>query len=71
MNEDVFSFVVYIIHACAAKWKTPPSDVYRVLKQSGCLDDYLVPYYDVLHTQSADYVAHDVETFLKDRGIEA
>lgn len=69
MNEDSFSFVVYMLHACADKWNTTPSDVYYALKKSGCLDDYLIPCYDVLHTQSTDYVVHDIGEYLKSREV--
>lgn len=68
MNEDSFSFVVYMIHACANRWNTTPFKVYQAIKKSGCLDDYLIPYYDVLHTQSTDYVVQDIGEYLKDRG---
>jgi|GEM_PF-6891974 len=41
MNENSFSFVIYMIHACADRWKVSPSRVYQALKKSGCLDQYL------------------------------
>lgn len=69
MNQDSFSFVVYIIHACANKWRSTPSEVYQRLKDSGCIDNLLVRDYDVLHTQSSSYVVSDVEDFLKARGV--
>ncbi len=69
MDKDCFSFVVYMIHACADRWNTAPSKVYRKIKESGCLDEYLIPCYDVLHTQSTDYVVQDISDYLKDRGI--
>lgn len=71
MNEDNFSFAVYMIHACADRWNTTPSKVYAALEKSGCLDNYIIPYYDVLHTQSTDYVVHDIGEYLKDRGVTA
>jgi len=43
--------------------------VYHALKQSGCLDNYLIPYYDILHTQSTDYIVADVATYLKEREV--
>lgn len=69
MSQDCFSFIIYIIHACANQWKTSPSKVYHALKQSGCLDNYLIPYYDILHTQSTDYIVADVATYLKEREV--
>lgn len=71
MDEDTFSFVVYMIHACADRWNVSPSRVYRALKVSGCLDRYLVPHCDILSTQSTDYIVHDIEEYLRLRNVEA
>ncbi|MBR2288949.1 MAG: DUF3791 domain-containing protein [Clostridia bacterium] len=69
MNRDVFNFVIYMIHACAKKWNRLPSDVYEVLQSCNCIHDYLVPFYDILHTQSSNYVVEDIQDFLKNRGV--
>ena len=71
MDENSFSFAVYMIHACANCWNVAPSRVYQALKKSGCLDRYLIPCYDILHTQSTDYVVQDIEEYLEERGISA
>ncbi len=65
MNQDSFSFAVYMIHACADRWNVSPSRVYMALKKSGCLEYYLVPHYDILHTQSTDYVVEDITEYLQ------
>ncbi len=70
MDQDTMEFVVYMIHKCANKWNQYPSEVYRKLNESGCIHSYLVPYYDVLHTLSSSYLADDIETYLRVRGIE-
>lgn len=70
MTEDVFSFLVYMIHACADRWHKRPSEVYQAIRKSGCMDDYLVPYYDILHTQSTDFVVQDIEEYLERRSDE-
>ena len=54
MDENSFSFTVYMIHACSNRWNVAPSRVYQALKRSGCLDRYLLPSYDILHTLSTD-----------------
>ncbi len=69
MDKDSFAFVVYMIHACAAKWGMLPSEVYRKLKETECIKQYLVPFYDVLHTQSTEYVVNDIEKYLSVRGV--
>ena len=69
MNRDSMSFVVYMIHRCANEWGLSPAMVYRKLKESGCIEGYLVPHYGVLHTQSSAYVLEDIEQYLRNRGI--
>ena len=69
MTNESFSFVVYMIHRCASRWGLSPSAVYSMLKQSGCIQKYLVPYYDVLHTQSSEYVVDDIQQYLQNRGM--
>lgn len=69
MNKDSMAFVVYMIHRCSNQWNLSPAKVYQKLKESGCIQSYLVPHYAVLHTQSSAYVLEDIEQFLKRRGI--
>ena len=64
MSKEAFEFVVYLIHACSRKWERSPSDVFKSLQESGCIDGYLVPHYDILHTQSTDFVVEDIEEYL-------
>ena len=71
MDENNFSYAVYMIHACANRWNVAPSQVYQALKKSGCLERYLIPCYDILQTQSTDYVVQDIEEYLEERGISA
>lgn len=69
MDENSFSLTVYMIHACANRWNVAPSRVYQALKRSGCLDRYLLPSYDILHTLSTDYVVQDIEEYLEERDV--
>ena len=69
MTSDSFSFVIYMIHACANKWKLPPSEVYRILRDAGCINQYLVPNYEILHTQGTRFVVEDIREYLDVRGV--
>ena len=69
MNRESFSFVVYMIHACANKWNMTPSEVYRKMQSAGCIDGYLVPHFDILHTQGAGYIVDDIKEYLEVRGV--
>ena len=42
VNQRQMSFVVYLIHACAEKWIKSPEAVYQLLKNSNCINRYLV-----------------------------
>ena len=69
MNRDSFEFVMYMIHACSKEWNISPADVYHKLKNADCIQAYLVPFYDVLHTQSSRYVVEDIQQYLQNRGV--
>ena len=71
MDKESFSFVVYMIHTCADKWGLSPAEVYEKLKRTGCISEYLVPFYDVLHTQGSNYVVEDIQKFLSVRGYSS
>ena len=69
MSQDVFEFVVYMLHACAHKWQMTPKQAYLLLERAGCIKDYLVPFYDVLHTQGVPYLVSDIEGYLHNHGV--
>lgn len=67
MSKDILDFVVYMIHACAKKWGKTPVEVYNRLVRDNCIDGYLVPHYEILHTQSTEFVVKDIEEFIGTR----
>lgn len=69
MDKDSFSYVIYMIHACANKWEYRPSEVYKKMKLADCIKGFLVPNYEILHTQSTQYVLEDIREYLSVRGI--
>ena len=71
MNRDTALFLVYIIHACANCWQDTPSNVFHLLRQSGCIENYLVPHYEVLHTQGTGYIVDDISEYLKIRDFQS
>ena len=69
MNQDVFEFVIYMLHACAKKCHMPPYKLYELIEKEKCVSNFLVPLYDVLHTQSTDFVVNDIREYIKNRGV--
>ena len=39
-------------------------------EQSDILNSYIVPEYEVLHTQSREYIVDDLLDVMKERGVE-
>ena len=70
MDESSMKFTVFMIHALAEAWGISCGEVYRKLNQSGAIDNYLTPHYDVLHTLGEQYLIEDIEEYLKIRGVE-
>ena len=68
MDEKSCAFVIYLIHELANAKGLSPAQVYRTLKQHGCIDDYLVPNYEVLHTLGTEYLMDDIGRYIAARG---
>lgn len=69
MSDDILEFVTYCISKLSAMLKLPQSEVYRRLKHSGILYDYIVPSYDVLHTFSSRYLMEDLTDYMRKKGV--
>lgn len=69
MDEKTLEFVTYCISKLAQVLKLSQREVYRRLKVSGILDDYIIPSYDVLHTFGSRYLVEDLTDFMKEKGV--
>ena len=69
MTDETAEFVIYIINAIANAQNLYSSHVYKVLHDTGCIQKYLVPFYDVLHTMGTESIMRDVEQYLTIRGF--
>ena len=70
MNERELEFAVFCIESVADAIGKPSGDVYRALAgSSGILYQYIVPSYDVLHTQGKDYIVDDIREVMHERGV--
>lgn len=69
-NSNELDFAIFCIENIAAKLGVDAIDVYKALtKQSNILYDYIVPEYEVLHTQSKEYIVQDILDVMKERGV--
>lgn len=63
-------FAVFCIENIAQRLQVDAQRVYAALtEQSDVLHSYVVPEYDVLHTQSKDYIVDDILQVMRERGV--
>ncbi len=64
-DEKELEFAVFCIENVAEILSAEPEAVYSALLKSGILYDYIVPNYDVLHTQGKDYIVDDILSVMR------
>lgn len=70
-NAKELEFVIFCIENIGKRLHIDAQQVYAALAQkSDILYEYIVPEYEVLHTQSKDYIIDDILEFAKERGVE-
>lgn len=56
---------IMAIEKGARRLNVPPKEMYMRLRKQGLVHNYLLPYYEELHTQSSDWVAETTVETLK------
>ena len=70
LQDKELEFAIFCIENVAIFLKRDAQDVYKMLtEESNILYDYIVPEYDMLHTQSKEYIVNDIIDFMKERGV--
>lgn len=70
MTPEISFFAVYCIEALADDMDTSGDKIYKMLTEdSDILDGYLIPCYDVLHTQGKAYIVNDLRERLAEQGV--
>lgn len=71
-NARELEFAVFCIENLADAIGVGAEQVYEALTgKSDILNDYIVPEYEILHTQSKEYIIRDILEVMKKRGIKA
>ncbi len=70
VNSDELEFAIFCIENIAAKLGVNAEKVYTALtEKSSILNDYIIPEYEILHTQSKEYIVSDILEVMKERGV--
>ncbi len=63
-------FAVFCVESTAERLGRPGNEVYNMFtEKSDILDNYIIPHYDVLHTQGKGYIVNDLLDYMKDKGL--
>ena len=69
-SDRELEFAVFCIENVADALGKPSDSVYRALTGKGdVLNQYIVPSYDVLHTQGREYIVNDIREVMEERGV--
>ena len=69
-NIYELEFAIFCIENVAERLRTDPLKVFHALAEnSDILYNYIIPYYDVLHTQDKEYIVNDILDTMKDKGV--
>ncbi len=69
MAEKI-EFAVFCIENVAMRLNKDASEVYRALNdKSHILTAYIIPNYEVLHTQGKEYIVDDVLEVMREEGV--
>ena len=70
MTPEISFFSVFCIEALADELEVSGDVVYKMLtEQSDILDNYIVPYYDALHSQGKAYIVNELIELMKKQGV--
>lgn len=65
IGYDNVHLAIMAIEKGAQLMNVPPADMYARLKKQGLIHNFLLPYYEQLHTQGADWLAETTVETLK------
>jgi hypothetical protein len=69
-NDRELEFAIFCVENIAIRLGTDAEKVYDALTlKSDILSSYIVPCFDILHTQDKDYIIDDILDVMKERGL--
>lgn len=68
MDEKKLEFTIFCIESLAESLKMDARDVYKLIKNTNILNEYIIPCYEPLHSQSKRYIVEDLIELLEERG---
>ena len=69
-NSDELEFAIFCIENIALRLGIEAEKAYDALTQdSNILGHYIIPEYEILHTQGKDYIVEDILSVMREEGV--
>jgi GTP:adenosylcobinamide-phosphate guanylyltransferase len=70
-SKEELEFAVFCIENVALSLGVKADKVYLALtKDTDILHEYIIPEYEILHTQGKEYIVADIIEVMKERGVK-
>lgn len=70
MNKDELEFIIFSIEKVGLRLGISGGKAYELLsKESNILKEYILPNYEMLHTQSKEYIVSDIIEYMQSEGV--
>ena len=69
MTSEHLEFATFCIGNVSAQLNLSQRDVYKRLVDSSILNDFIVKYYDELHTYGRRYLVNEIIDLMKEKGV--
>lgn len=70
ISSNQLEFAIFCIENLAFKLGISGDEAYRLLTSSqDILDGYVIPNYEILHTQDKEYIVNDIVDYMKECGV--
>ncbi len=70
-TADELEFAVFCIESIAERLKMNAAQVYEKLaNETVILNSYIIPEYEILHTQGKQYIVDDIIGLMRARGVK-
>jgi len=70
VDEKVLEFAIFCVESVAESLDINAEEVYKMIKyDTDILQNYIIPCYDALHSQSKHYIVEDLIELLKEKGV--
>ena len=70
MNEEILEFSIFCVESLAEQLQMNAEQMYKLLRiDTDILDEYIIPCYEALHSQSKKYIIEDLMEVIREKGV--